>query len=359
MLMNGSNPKIYFNSGFLGFYDNFDNLYFDINKNTQKINSYYPLIINDSLNFNNGAGFVNFNDTIDFISLSGTQMTLNNTNVNIKNRLLFNTLNPYVSFTQNLLIADNSNNVFFSFDISSNKNISNKKLQINNSIDFSNNSLITLIDTLRIKDISNNNYLTFDANTKNTIVNSALDLSSNGNLIFGSEVNFIKKNNKILAINNDLNKPTLKFKETIVFKNYNSNEFYAQPLILYNIFSEDVNNIEKKYLGKTKILDGSGIIQFYFRNIIDELDEQITFTGKIISRDLSYNSASFIFQGCTKYVDISNTNFLEFSEGVLNSPDENWRINSLSMFSNDLVLEVQSNQTTTTNWVISLESISV
>jgi hypothetical protein len=318
-----------------------------------------PLILNNSLNFNIASGLVNYNNKIDFISLAGTQMTINNTNVNIKNKLLFNTLNPYVSFTQNLLIADNSNNLFFTFDISSNKNISNKKLQINNSIDFSNNSLITLIDTLRIKDISNNNYLTFDANTKNTIVNSTLDLSSNGNLIFGSEVNFIKKNKNVLTINNDSNKPTLKFKETLVIKNYNSNELYAQPLILYNIFSEDLNNIEKKYLGKTKILDGSGIVQFYFRNIIDDLAEQITFNGKIISRDLSQNSASFIFQGCTKYVDISNTNFLEFSEGVLNSPNENWKINSLFIYSNDLVLEVQSNQTTTTNWVISLESISV
>ena len=100
-------------------------------------------------------------------------------------------------------------------------------------------------------------------------------------------------------------------------------------------------------------------LQYYFKNIIDNIDEQITFRGKIISRDLANNSASFIFDGFTKYIDSTDTNNLEFDLNTLFTSDIEWKVNTFFIDNTDLVIEVQSNQTTTTNWIVSIESVSV
>ena len=112
-------------------------------------------------------------------------------------------------------------------------------------------------------------------------------------------------------------------------------------------------------MAKTSIPNGTGVIQYYFRNVIDSKDEQITFKGKIVSRDLENNSASFTFEGYTKYISPTNTNILELELNPLYTSDPNWKLNSFFIYSTDLVMEVQSNQSTTTNWVVAIESISV
>lgn len=188
-------------------------------------------------------------------------------------------------------------------------------------------------DYLKFVDISQNSYLELNSANSYVKINTALDLSTTG----------------VINIDNNLN-----------FKNNNASKIYSDPLIKYNIFSSELNNFEKKYLAKTSILDGSGNFQYIFKNIIENSSEQITFTGKIISRDSSNNSASFILEGYTKYLDVLNPNFLELSLLTMYSSDPiNWVISAMFINGNDLILQGQSSQSTTTNWVITLESISV
>ena len=128
---------------------------------------------------------------------------------------------------------------------------------------------------------------------------------------------------------------------------------YANPLVTYN-------GLEKKYVSKMQIDGGSGQLIYTFKNILNSIQEQITFSGKIISRDTMNNSASFVFVGYTKYQDINNTNYLEFVVDNLYSSDlTNWSLNAFYITNTDLILVIQSNQSTTTNWVVSIESISV
>jgi len=200
------------------------------------------------------------------------------------------------------------------------------ELSLGNIINFS-------PDYLKFVDISKNSYLELNSANSYVRINTTLDLSTTG----------------VINIDNNL-----------ILKNNNANKLYSEPLMKYNIFSSELNNFEKKYLAKSSILDGSGNFQYIFKNIIENSSEQITFTGKVISRDLSNNSASFILEGYTKYVDVLNPNFLELSLLTMYSSDPiNWIISSMFINGNDLILEGQSSQSTTTNWVISLESISV
>jgi hypothetical protein len=186
-----------------------------------------------------------------------------------------------------------------------------------------------------------------------------LDISGNGNIIFNEKINFKSDNQNILSIENTANYPQIEFTEKLTLQNTVTNEMYANPVLRYNIIAENVNSFEKKYLAKTSVLGGSGIVQYYFRNVIENKDEQITFRGKVVSRDLSNNSASFTFEGCTNYKNQLNANNLEFELNVLHSPNNDWTIKSFNIYSTDLVMEVQSNQSSTTNWVVSIESISV
>jgi len=246
----------------------------------------------------------------------------------------------------NMLKLNNSSNG--SFDISANIHITmdSPKIQIQSG-------------ELAFVDISDNKYFSIDVSNQVIKINKTLDLSSNGNIVFNNDLNFISNKQNILSIKQKNNLPVISYSEKLIIQNTNTNEVYANPIIKYNIISENVNSFEKKYLAKTSIPNGTGVIQYYFRNVIDTKDEQITFKGKIVSRDLENNSASFTFEGYTKYISPTNTNILEFELNPLYTSDPNWKLNSFFIYSTDLVMEVQSNQSTTTNWVVAIESISV
>ena len=139
---------------------------------------------------------------------------------------------------------------------------------------------------------------------------------------------------------------------TLGITNSNQNQYNIEPITTYNTY-------EKKYITQASIQNGPGTVSYNFKNIIN-LNEQITLTGKVITRDAANNSASFLISAYTKYLNNSDPNNLNFTITVLYSSDPvNWTIKSMSINSNDLVLEITSNQNTTTNWIISLESISV
>ena len=117
-----------------------------------------------------------------------------------------------------------------------------------------------------------------------------------------------------------------------------------QPIINYN-------NYEKKYIVQTSI---NGDQQISLNNIINIVGEQITFIGKVISKDLNNNISTFTFSGYTK------SNNLNFTLNMIYSDDPtNWKIKSMNINNLNLVFVIGSNQPTTTNWTISLDSISI
>jgi hypothetical protein len=301
--------------------------------------------INDSTN-----DFIIKNQTTNYIDID-TSNNIVNINVPLK-------LTGIIS-NDNIIIKESNGNNFFSYN---NLNFSNDTFTFsddsnnlyfqfnkpNQSIDISANICI-LNKELNFIDTNNEKYLGFD--TSNQLINLYKPLNLD-KISFSEQELLIQdlSNNKYLGFNS-LTKITNFYQET--------NDVYASPIIKYNIISENAQNFEKKYVAKTSILNGSGVIQYYFKNVIDNKNEQITFRGKIISRDLSNNSASFIFDGFTKYINPTDTNYLEFEIKTLYTSDNEWKVNTFFIYSTDLVIEVQSNQNTTTNWVVSIESVSV
>ena len=176
----------------------------------------------------------------------------------------------------------------------------------------------------------------FTPTTTNTLVTNSLitNTDTKFNLI---NTNIIQKNTTDSISISD---PTL-------------NETYVNPLIIYN-------GLEKKYVAKIQIVGGTGTLSYTFKNVLNSVQEQLTFSGKIISRDANNNSASFVFVGYTKYKDINNINYLEFIVDNLYSSDPtNWSLNAFYITNTDMILVIQSKQTTTTNWVASIETISI
>ena len=305
-------------------------------------------------------GTINFGTELNFNN-NGTQflgIDSANTNVKVYKPLDVNELT--FSNTE-LLIKDAEGNNYLGFDST------NKMIHFYQATDLSGggggigdaSGIKFTLDTFTLSDTSNNNYIVLDKTTQKVNISQALDISKNGNIIFDEQINFKSNNENILSIENNANYPQINYTEKLTLQNTVANEMYANPVLRYNIFAENINSFEKKYLAKTSILNGSGIIQYYFRNVIEHKDEQITFVGKIVSRDLLNNSASFTFEGSTNYISPTNANNLEFELNVLHSPNDEWTINSFYIYSTDLVMEVQSNQDSTTNWVVSVESISV
>jgi len=301
--------------------------------------------INDSTN-----DFIIKNQTTNYIDID-TSSNIVNINVPLKLTTLISNDNMFIKdldgnnfFGYNNLnflndtftFSDNSNNLYFQL---------NKE---NQSIDISTNICIVNKE-LSIIDTNNEKYMGFD--TSNHLINMYKPINLD-KITFSEQELLIQdgSNNNYLGFNS-LTKVTNFYQE--------ANDAYASPIIKYNIISENAKNFEKKYVAKTSIITGSGIVQYYFKNVIDDKDEQITFRGKIISRDLSNNSASFIFDGFTKFVDSTNTNYLEFELKTLFTSNNQWKVNTFFIYSTDLVIEVQSNQNTMTTWVVSIESVSV
>ena len=175
----------------------------------------------------------------------------------------------------------------------------------------------------------------------NNIVVSTSGQSSNVNT---NNANYIQVNTNIIQKNTS---DTISINDPII------NTTYANPLVTYN-------GLEKKYVSKMQIDGGSGQLIYTFKNILNSIEEQITFSGKIISRDTMNNSASFVFVGYTKYKDINNTNYLEFIiDNLYSSDPTNWSLNALYITNTDMILVIQSKQSSTTTWVASIESISI
>lgn len=123
--------------------------------------------------------------------------------------------------------------------------------------------------------------------------------------------------------------------------NFIKNTNTSQPIMNYNSY-------EKKYVQQITI---TGTQNVFFKNILNSTGEDVTFTGKIISRDTNNNIASFLFSGYTKL------NVVNYTVTTLHSDDLiNWKIISMTLNDLDLILQVNSNQA---NWVISIDSISI
>lgn len=123
--------------------------------------------------------------------------------------------------------------------------------------------------------------------------------------------------------------------------NFIKNTNTSQPIMNYNSY-------EKKYVQQITI---TGTQNVFFKNILNSTGEDVTFTGKIISRDTNNNIASFLFSGYSKL------NVVNYTVTTLHSDDLiNWKIISMTLNDLDLILQVNSNQA---NWVISIDSISI
>ena len=155
----------------------------------------------------------------------------------------------------------------------------------------------------------------------------------------------------------------LKFNNNSAQINYQSKLILSKtlndnlPVLSYNINSNSTNYYEKKYLLNTSI-DSSGTIILLCKDILNSQNEQITFTGKIISRDLSNHSMHYTITGYSQY-DASNNNKITYTLTTLSSLITNWTINTITISGLDLKIILQSNQPTKTNWLISIESISI
>jgi len=135
---------------------------------------------------------------------------------------------------------------------------------------------------------------------------------------------------------------------TTIINNYSTNQSTfiksvntSQPIINYNSF-------EKKYVQQITI---TGTQNIFFKNMLNSIGENITFTGKIISRDINNNVASFIFSGYSKLNVVNYTVTTLYSDDLIN-----WKIISMTLNDLDLILQVNSNQA---NWIISIDSISI
>jgi len=351
-----NNSQIIAGRGELVFVDASGNNYFGIDTSGSQIKSYRALTLSNNLNFVNAAQIkVNTGEVVFTDASSSSYLGINTTLGTVKS---YKPLDPIsITFsTTNFLIKDNNGVNYMGFN-KSNQTISfYQPVSIPTTI----NSINFSVPQFTITDVSGGSYMIYDSTTASTKVMNLLDLSANGNISYGSSLNFNTNGVNMMSFNMNNNTPSISYKNNLTFISTKANVLYAQPIIKYNILSDDCNNFEKKYLGKTVISGGAGLIQYNLKNIIDASGEQITFTGKIVSRDLLNNSASFLLQGYTNYVDANNPNNLGLNITNLYSSDpEYWNVNAVYMFSTDLVIEVTSNQSTDTSWVISIESISV
>ena len=343
----------------------------DITNNTVYIYKPLDLSSNGIINFGDSIQFNNNSNNIVLIKTSGIvinkgslqftpdssnniifdkHITFNNGTINVLTvdnfgNLIFNTANSKIVFTTginfnngtiNVLTVDNTGNLIF--------NTANSDIVFNTGINFNNGI---------------SNVLTVD-NTGNLIFNTA-----NSKIVFTTGINFNDGTNDIVSINSssvDLSS-NLKFNNNSAQINYQSKLILSKtlndnlPVLSYNINSNSTNYYEKKYLLNTSI-DSSGTIILLCKDILNSQNEQITFTGKIISRDLSNHSMHYTITGYSQY-DASNNNKITYTLTTLSSLITNWTINTITISGLDLKIILQSNQPTKTNWLISIESISI
>ena len=321
--------------------------------------------INTSVNINkildlSGNGIIKFGNNIIFNNGTNNILELSSTSIDTSANLSFTQANSKLTFNTNFNVSNGANNVLniksTSIDTSANITFTqtNSKLIFNTNLNVSNGANNVL--NIKSTSIDTSANITFTQTNSKLIFNTNLNVNDGTNDIINIKPTSIDSSANITFLNNN---PQVIYNQNLILKNTVTTEQSADPIIKYNIISTNINSFEKKYLTKTKITNGTGVVQYTFKNIIDSIGEQITFNGKVISRDSFNNSASFIIQGYTRYVSSSDKNNLNFYLNTLYSTNSNWKINSFYINNTDLIMEVQSNQTTTTNWVISIESISV
>jgi hypothetical protein len=267
--------------------------------------------------------------------------------------------NGIIKFGSNLQINDGSFNVITinstSIDTSANINLLNNTPNIR----------FTTGNELIIKDTTN--YISFLNN--NIKFYKPLDLSANGIIKFGSNLQINDGSFNVITINstsidtsaniNLLNAtPEIKFKDRLKLYNTTYSDNSSNAILVYNISS---NDYEKKYLKKVTIGITDISMNVYFCNIINNSTDSLTFTGKIVSVSDISNSSHIIFQGYSRIINDINTVF--FTTNILfSSYPTNWTIRTMRLENNNLVMVISDDpiiSAKTSNWVISLESISI
>ena len=277
-------------------------------------------------------------------------MTINSDGIDLSSKLKFNSSNSEIGFTSainfnngssNVLTLDNSGNLTF--------NNANSDIKFTSAINFNDGT---------------NNIMTINSDGIDLSSNLKFN-SSNSEIGFTSAINFNDGTKNIVTINSDgidLSS-NLTFNNNSAQINYQSELMLSKkqnnnlPILSYNINSNSSNYYEKKYLINS-IIDASGTSILLCKNILNSQNEQLTFIAKIISRDLDNNSSHFTIEGYSRHTT-TNNNEITFVLNTLYSSNVNWTITNINISGLDLQIELQSNQTTQTKWLISIESISI
>ena len=298
---------------------------------------------------------LNIINTNTIENINTNNITSDNANVNIINTsILYVDLINKKTSTDNQIIINNKLQII-------NQDLSFNYLLSNDSI-FKANSL-----NIQIPEIEIEGYLGFSNN--NIKFYKPLDLSANGMIKFGSNLQINDGSFNIITINkttidtsaniNLLNNiPEIKFKDRLKLYNTTYSDNSSNAILVYNTSS---NDYEKKYLKKVTIGITDISMNVYFCNIINNSTDSLTFTGKIVSVSDISNSSHIIFQGYSRIINGTNTVF--FTTNILfSSYPTNWTIRTMTLINNNLIMVISDDSiisAKTSNWVISLESISI
>jgi len=308
----------------------------------------------------NDSEILNIINTNIIENINTNNITSNNANVNVINGSILNSsilnvdLISKKTSTNNQIIINNKLQI-------TNQDLSFNYLLSNDSI-FKANSLNIQIPEIKIEgylDFSNNNIKFY----------KPLDLSANGIIKFGSNLQINNGSFNVITINSTSidtsaninllnNTPEIKFKDRLKLYNTTYSDNSSNAILVYNISS---NDYEKKYLKKVTIGITDISMSVYFCNIINNSTDSLTFTGKIVSVSDISNSSHIIFQGYSRIINGINTVF--FTTNILfSSYPTNWTIRTMRLENNNLVMVISDDpiiSAKTSNWVISLESISI
>lgn len=277
------------------------------------------------------------------------------TNIHInKNGISFGESKPVFQFTNyntndpviNFNLDTNKTTIYTQLDLSANGIINYNSLKFNNN----NNNILTLTDSLidtsaNIFLRNNNPFIQFNNNKSLIIRDTTTNIISINKSLIDISANIFLRNTS----------PNISYKNNLQLINTETND---NPILTYNIISNSINYYEKKYLTKISVGANSSA-DLYCKNIVQSTTDQITFIGKVITKDSNNNSAHFTFEGFTQYDIASNTSNLQFILNTLYTPKITWTITSINLVANDLKIELTNTQSTITNWIVSLDSISI
>ena len=298
---------------------------------------------------------LNIINTNTIENINTNNITSDNANVNIINTsILYVDLINKKTSTDNQIIINNKLQII-------NQDLSFNYLLSNDSI-FKANSL-----NIQIPEIEIEGYLGFSNN--NIKFYKSLDLSANGMIKFGSNLQINDGSFNVITINKTTidtsaninllnNTPEIKFKDRLKLYNTTYSDNSSNAILVYNTSS---NDYEKKYLKKVTIGITDISMNVYFCNIINNSTDSLTFTGKIVSVSDISNSSHIIFQGYSRIINGTNTVF--FTTNILfSSYPTNWTIRTMTLINNNLIMVISDDTSFNnriSNWVISLESISI